>query len=306
MYGNGRMSEGSQAIARNSAQSQRWRFMETAILWEGSLQRSRVAKMFGIAANHVTVDFRDYLAQFPENLVYNHRKQHYEPSANFKPRLCQGDATEYLALLQASVQSGGTNGIASLPVAQAGYVDAAIVPLPQRIVATEILRNVLAAIRNRVGLSMSYRSLSAERKDDRNIWPHALLHGGRSWYVRAFDETNADYRDFALGRIATCTLLSAPRPNTTPEDEAWTNTHTADVIPNPAYPVHAQQVIALDYAMKKHGNTWIWRPQLRECMVKYFVDWYRLGAPPQPKRFQLVLSNMNQLKPYCFPDEQES
>lgn len=295
------MSAAQPAPSAHNAQIQRWRFMEAAILWEGSLQRSRVADMFGIAANHVSVDFREYLAQYPNNFTYNVSKHHYEPSPRFKPQLCRGDPAEYLALLQASAQAGEANGIASLPVAQAGQVDAAIVPLPQRVIATENLRAVLAAIRGSSGLKLGYRSLTTGHKNVRELWPHALLHGGRSWYARAYDASHGEYRDYSLGRMADCEVVSTSKPDAASKDVGWTNMHAAEVIPNPAFTAEAQEVIALDYGMKKQGGLWVWRADLRECMVKYFVDWYRLGAHPQPKRHLVVLKNMTQLKPYCFP-----
>ncbi len=50
------------------AQQQRLRFIESMVLWEGTVQRQRVCDVFGINPNHVTRDLQIYKQHYPKSL----------------------------------------------------------------------------------------------------------------------------------------------------------------------------------------------------------------------------------------------
>lgn len=283
------------------AREQRFRFIEALALWEGAVQRKRVSQIFGIAENHVTKDLKAYEAEHPNNLVFKPRLRAYVPQPKFKPVYASDDPTEYLSLLYAHAESGS---ITVLPGLGGKGVVAETMPSPAHGVNRAVLRNAVRAIRHECGMKVTYLSMSSDRPVQRTLWPHALVHTGYRWQVRAFDSHREEFRDFVLQRMSKPEEIPLARPRAVSEDELWHSFETADVIPHPKLTEHQQRVVAKDFGMRKIDGDYVWRVSLRQCMVGYFVAKYGFDdrLPARPLKHTIVLRNWEDLRPYFFPD----
>ena len=111
---------------------------------------------FGISTQLASIDLARYIEGRKSNLTYDKRLRTYLRGKNFQPRYFQPDAAEYFAQLQA-VEHGlvveKQSWISFFP----GY---AATPFPARGVDPEVLRGVIAAIREKNALQVTYQSMS--------------------------------------------------------------------------------------------------------------------------------------------------
>lgn len=288
------------SVAR--ARQQRWRFLETALIWEGSINLKRVADAFQMAKNHVSKDFTAYQERCPGNIFYNNRQKTYLAGPKFTPILASGNPAEYLLLQQMFSESNNCEALR--PVVDPGLVDVGTVPQPVRCVDKAVLQSVVQAIKQRAGLKMHYDTLNAAKgKSSRTVWPHALAFDGQRWHMRALDGERNDFRDYVLGRIkkSEVTRDAPPRPLTS--DQLWNQLVTAEVMPNPALDLHAQRVIAEDHGMIDDGTGWVWVAETRAAMLPYFVSRYGLYREgDSPMKARLVLRNWEALRHLLFVD----
>lgn len=289
------------------ARQERLRFVEATLIWEGSIQRSRVCEIFGVSANHVTRDLTLYEEQHPGSLEYRPRQRAYVPGPNFSPIYASDDPAQILGLLQTRAETGS---IALLPLLGGEGIDVTTLPSPAMGVDKSVLRDVLRAIRQSRGLSVHYHSLSAEETIVLTLWPHALFNTGVRWYVRAYDDRTQGFREFALSRIDRPVPQNLPSPYAASSDIGWTTEHRIEVVPHPKLNAHQQRVVAREFPMKRDRIGWVWSLSVRQCLIGYFARRYRLDAklPVSPLSHWIVLRNRATLKPFFLPlaDENEN
>lgn len=286
------------------ARQQRWRFLETALIWEGTVNRKRIADAFNLAMNHVSKDFSAYQDLFPQNLHYNNRIKAYLPSPEFKPAFATGNPTEYLNLQKAYAE---TSSVTLQPTVDVGSVDLAVIPQPMKPVKKPVLQVVLQAIRGRCALTMSYDTLSAAGARTRRVWPHAMGYDGHRWHMRALDESRKEFRDFVLGRVRECFLDPSPFPGSVEDDHLWNELVIAEIVPNPQFGVHAQRVIAADYGMDANEAGWVWTIEIRAAMFPYLAALYRLDiATDSSTDSRLILRNLEALRHLLFSTARDS
>lgn len=284
------------------SQRERLRFVESTLLWEGEIQRSRVSAVFGVVPNHVTKDFREYEAAFPQSLTFEPRRRFYIPGPAFKPRFASDDPHEYLALQLASsqIRSAAVVPLVGVQLPVQGL------PVPSHGVRRQSLSCVVQAIRSATALEMIYHSMTTTEPTKRRIWPHALIHTGSWWHLRAFDSRSEEFRNFALQRIEQPKSLADPSPQPSDQDRQWHAESVLEVIPHPALNDHQKKVITREFGMTSEGGQPLWQVRIRNCLVGYFVTHYGLDLPnAQPPRHVLTLRNRDELKPLFLPSGQE-
>lgn len=254
------------------AQRQRLRFFEARLLWEGQINRGAVCEQFDVTPNHVTREIADYRYYFPRNLEYDVTARAYRPTRQFKPQFSTGDSAEYLSLLKLYAVNP-----ASVVVTELGSpIAAEILPDPQGQLSQVVLQQLLRAIHSGIGLRISYLSFSQSEEKERDIWPHAFLSNGDRWHVRAYDSRRKNYIDVVPQRITKAALLNEELPKEAGADCDWQEKEQIDVVPNPHFTLEQQALIAQEYGMKKIDGKYVWRVELRRCLVKYFLFRHRL------------------------------
>lgn len=282
------------------AQRERLRFIESSLLWEGALRRQRVSDVFDVSLNHVTKDLRRYEDAFPNNILFDHRRQAYVPGPRFRPQIASRDPREYLALQLAHAESG-SNVIAPL-LAGWDTVPTATVPAPPHGISEATLKTVVRAISQHACVDALYHSSRGRAPGRRLIWPHALVHTGVRWHVRAYDDLSKAYRNFALQRIDDARLLDKSVPAEAGQDELWSRTVIVKVIPNPKLNQHQRDIVIRDFGMKQGTNPH-WAVELRCSMVGYFVAQY--GLDPKRSRdssSRILLENPGAVEEWLIPE----
>lgn len=278
------------------AQRQRLQFIESIVFWEGAIDRPRVAKVFGVTENHVTKDFSFYREKYPDNLDYDLSGRSYKPSKKFKQQFSSGSAEEYLSLLRVSQEGVGVGFTPSISEG----INAEIIPSPSGKIDSSILKEVTRALHNGSGLKISYQSLKTADKTEREIWPHALVYAGTRWHIRAFDSKYGDFIDLVLQRILSVKATRNTAPKKADQDVLWNNRLTVTLAPRPELPEPQQNVIAREFGMEKIDNQWMWRNDIRECLVSYFLDSMSLTKLIAHLHPKLRLVETNLLETHCF------
>jgi len=286
------------------ARQERLRFVESMLLWEGAIQRSRVCDVFGVTANHVTKDLALYQRQYPDSITFKPQQHAYVPGPKFAPVYTSDDPAEYLGLLQTRAETGTT---ALLPLLGSEAIALATLPSPALGIERDVLREVLRALRRGSGLTVTYHSLRAEQPVMATLWPHALFNSGLRWYARAFDRDSQRFREFVLSRMEQPQRVDLRSPALVTKDVDWTTLVKAEVVPHPKLNAHQQRVVAREFAMKRDRAGWVWVVPIRRCLVGYFARRYRLDAklPVSHRANFVVLRNRAVLKPYFLPEAVE-
>jgi hypothetical protein len=275
--------------AVSPARRRRFAFLEEELFWKGEVGREVLSNAFALTPNHVTDDLATYKATCPTNLLYDEHRRRYRPSPRFRPKFTDADPRRYLAQLRAHAE--GVLRVAG------GIAAIEIVPDPAGAVDVTLLQALTRAIHSRTGLQITYQSLTTEDPTHRLVFPHALAHNGRRWYMRAYDTLRGEFRDFALARVLAATAHLEAWPANV--DEEWETLLPLRLRPNPALHPSQRDVVAREYGMRRDGETWIWELKIRRAMVVYFLDTHQLRVQPdgkRPDRTPLLLENYEEIR----------
>ena len=232
---------------------------------------------FGISIQQASIDLARYIDGRKSNLTYDKRLRTYLRGKNFKPRYFKPDAAEYFAQLQAVEQglvAEDQSWISFFP----GF---AATPIPARGVDPEVLRNVLAAIRENNALQVSYQSMSRPEPSARWIEPHAIAFDGFRWHVRAFCQNDHVFKDFLLSRIAEVGG-QGPVTSDPSADEAWHTEVVLEIGPHPELSDNQRRAIEMDYGMED-GRAYI---PVRRALLFYALKRLGLDTDPAARRPQ--------------------
>lgn len=281
------------------AQQQRLRFLESMVLWEGTIKRQRVCDVFGVNPNHVTRDIQIYKRQYPKNIEYYQSQRAYGPGEKFSPKMASGDPNEYLTLLYAYAES---RSVAMLPVLGGEGLPVEVVAKPKRTIDQELLRGVVQATRQGKGIKVIYSSMASDRPAPRTLWPHSLVHTGLNWHVRAFDDQRKEFRNFAIQRITNLNVVDTQCSVSKEMDHEWHEKVLVEVIANPKLNAHQQEIVGREYGMTKRSDGRVWSEEIRQCLVGYFAVHYRLDLQEHKNALHtpLVFKDPLKVKPYLF------
>ena len=267
----------------------RYEFIEFRLYWQGNINRSDLMEAFGISIQQASKDLTNYIEGRKSNLTYDKRLRTYLRGKNFKPRYFQPDAAEYFAQLQA-VEHGLVAEEQSWISFFPGY---AATPIPARGVDHEILRDVLASIREQKALLVTYQSMSRPEPSERWIEPHALAFDGFRWHARAFCQNDQVFKDFLLSRIVEVGE-QGPVTADPSADEAWHTEVVLEIGPHPDLSENQRRAIQMDYGMEE-GRAQI---AVRRALLFYALKRLGLDTDPaarRPQDQQIVLLNRDEV-----------
>lgn len=269
----------------------RYRLIETVALWEGRLTTNHICHSFGIGRQQASKDINTYLRELaPGNLMYDRHLKGYVPATRFRPVVTRGCVSEYQDLL--ARQQSLSNTFESFDI---GLPDSTVVQGPNRVIAPETMRAVVTATRHGRQLRASYASLSRPEAVESILEPHTLVCTGNAWHLRAWCDSNREYRDFALSRFRTSPeALRQKARHTRQSDADWNRQVTMIITPDPRLTEAQQAIIARDYGMER-GCLEV---DTRAALAPYVLS--RLGIAvdnhhPDPLIQQLELANPDQL-----------
>lgn len=269
---------------------QRLAFIDARLFWLGEVNRTDLVRRFGVSMGQASVDIARYLARAPAGVSYDKRGKRYVAEASFRPALAEPDAARFLGelrLVEAGLLAPEDTSAGAVPPFDA-------TPVPARTIDAFVLRAVVAAIRKRQALAVTYQSVTRPEPLTRIIEPHALAHDGFRWHARAFDRESGEFRDFVLGRI------SRPKPagpaRTEPSaDRDWHEFVALEIAPHPRLSPTQAKAIALDYGISK-GTAKI---RVRRALLFYALRRLGLDLDPDarsPQEQHIVLVNRAEIE----------
>ena len=265
----------------------RLEFIEFRLFWEGGINRADITEQFGVSVPQASKDLSLYEGKAPGNLVYDKSAKRYLASNNFRPILLVPHADTYLAQLIVSTNTSDElheSWLSAVP-------DFDMMPIPYRRVQVEVLRAILAAIRNERAIEIEYQPMNVHSPTPEWRWvtPHALGTDGLRWHVRAYCHIDQKFKDFILSR---CLKVrdedeAAAKPEA---DRFWQETFEVSLTPNPALSNAQRLVIAQDYEMVD-GKVVV---AVRKALLYYFQKRLRLDvadAVDQLHEVPVIVSN---------------
>lgn len=224
----------------------RLEFIEFRLFWEGGVNRSDLIDTFGVSVPQASKDLTHYQERAPQNAVYDKSARRYVAGPDFQPVFMDPDPDAYLMRLRSMAEGfaePGANWLAAPP-------DMDVVLTLRRKVDTEVLRSVLAAVREERSLDLHYQSMNRDRPDPawRRITPHAFGFDGLRWHVRAWCHETERFKDFLLSRVLGFGEFGEPGAAAA-QDRLWQETFDITLVPHPDLSVGQQAVVAKDYNM---------------------------------------------------------
>jgi len=274
---------------------QRYRLIEIVALWEGKLNASHLIKYFGIGRQQASKDINEYCANIaPANLSYNGSLKGYEPTEDFVPVVTAGSADEYLQLISRNNDLLKTFAELSL-----GFDASYQLTTPTFKIEPKVLRAIVNACKQQMRLEVDYRSINAPNEEGRVIVPHAIVHAGARWHVRAFCEKNQDYRDFVLTRFYAEPEVLGPATVLAGQDIKWHTMVNVCFMPDSRLTAAQQQIVAQDYGMTQNRLLICTRGALVPYLMQLMrVDVNTIAADPRAQ--QVVIENMDAIKQWMF------
>jgi hypothetical protein len=265
----------------------RLEFIEFRLFWEGGINRADIMERFGVSVPQASKDLSLYEEKAPGNLRYDKRERRYFASPSFKPFFLDPEADRYLAQLRSvadHVVMPGETWLAEVP-------DLDAMPVPQRRVDVDVLRAILAAIRQKRAVEIHYQSMNRAHPDPMWRWitPHAFGNDGLRWHVRAYCHIDNKFKDFLLSRCLSA--HSEDKAGAAADDDInWNEFVEVILRPNPLLTKQQQEVIARDYNMTgDHVSV-----PVRKALLYYFEKRLRLDvadALDHPQESPIIVAN---------------
>lgn len=277
----------NQEIRRGLAR--RLEFIEWRVYWAGRVNRRDLEEKFDISTPQASLDFREYQQLAPHNIVYNATEKTFLASEFFQPIFMKLSPERYLLQLQAlklEATPKTDTWFAELPPSE-------VTPTIVRGPKVYVLRGILRAIEMRGAIEINYQSLS--KSGMRRVCPHALVHDGFRWHMRALCLKNLEYRDYVLGRVHS---ISPPTQFGADSDDdlEWNTQFSLNLIAHPDLSAQQKSAIEDDYRMTDGTLTL----KMRLAVAYYFVKRYNLDLVHEgkldPERAQLCLENYEDLQ----------
>lgn len=219
-------------------------FIEFRLIWEGGVNRSDLIDTFDVSVPQASKDLTHYQERAPQNAVYDKSARPYVARPEFRPVFLDPDPESYFMRLRSMAEGfaeAGSNWLAVPP-------DMDIALTLRRKVDTELLRSVLAAVREERSLHLHYQSMNRDRPDPawRRITPHTFGFDGLRWHVRAWCHETEQFKDFLLSRISGYGELGEPGTGAA-RDRLWQERFDITIVPHPGLSVGTRAVVAKDY-----------------------------------------------------------
>lgn len=266
----------------------RYRYAELIAWWEGQVNTRQLVEQFGLSRQQASSDINTYNRLTADNLAYDASRKAWVPVAAFRRHYISDDVTEYLTRIQ-------TGYCISAP----SILPHETLQLPTRQVAPEVMRGLIAGIRQQQRLEVDYVSLSNPNRQGRIIAPHTFVNTGLRWHLRAWCEKSGEYRDFVLSRFRGEPELLGKSEHTVEHDRAWNTEVTLIFTPDPRLPEAKREVLEHDYQMtdgRLHLRT-------RACLVQYLIQEMQVSTKVwdgTPEAQQLVLVNRDDVREWLF------
>lgn len=273
---------------------QRFQLIELLAYWEGRLNAKDLENYFQQSRQQSSADINSYKRQAPNNLHYDASIKSYTPTKSFSALYITTFPDEYLHWLLSGQLPWGKNKERLLRAPQLEKLQ-----LPARKIEPEIMRGLVAAMRQQKRIEVDYISLSNPNCEGRIIAPHSFVNTGLRWHLRAWCEKSKEYRDFVLSRFRGTPELHDKTKHTAEQDQGWNTLVTIILQPDPRLSPAKCEVLEKDYQMQ-NGQLHI---TTKGCLVQYLLREMQVSTKildGTPEAQQLICVNLPDIKHWLF------
>lgn len=273
--------------------SSRTQEMGYLLRWEGLLNRARIMHMYGIGPVRASQLIRSFREAQPQATKWDSRARSFLATKAAYSAAGEKTAMEgfdwYLAkagLQPASFDSDG-NGT------WAAFKDFSTP-------CSKIFASLQRAIKARLRVELTYRSMRMPEPHTRVVEPHSLLKAGRRWHVRAYCTTNEDYRDFSLGRIVDVVMTKEQAETSAASDKAWNTAVKVILVAHPGLTESQALVVRHEYFKGTSERV----ETCRGALVSYIIQDLRAStdvSKQRPPDYQLAVENLAEVQKWLFP-----
>lgn len=273
----------------NWSKERRQQFIDFRLQWDGRLNRSDLVRFFDISVQQASADISDYSRLCPDNIAYDKSLKTYVATSDFKAAYNTSGTQQYLGQLLAAQQ-----GVLTPDRSLIGYQPPTVsVPIPERTIDEGTIKRLLRAIEGRLMLLVEYQSITRIEQRERQISPHALVHDGLRWHVRAFCHLRKQFDDIVIGRILEV-KESQPSPIDPLDDAEWHEQIDLILAPHPDLTTAQREGVEIDYKMQGGSALLV----CRRAMLYYTLRRLGLETDGTPSKYpkQVVLANLDELR----------
>lgn len=257
--------------------------MDGVLCWEGEIGNARVRQLFNLQPVQASRLLADFRAMLGDKLVEDGRAKvlHLGEMTHVE---CSVPLDEYV--LHTMSSKGGNTGL----------VDARV---DLTVVRPEVFASLRKAVITKTGVEITYASMANPVYANRTIFPHAIVHVGRRWHVRAWCSKRRNFRDFTLGRIRSAEPVPAQVPLDIVPDQGWQTIVNLELVAHRKLSNDQQQIVRDEY----FGGTTSRTLPIRACLAQYVIQDLRATTEPEkelPPEFQLEVANSGQLFSLLF------
>jgi predicted DNA-binding transcriptional regulator YafY len=277
-----------------STAHQRFQLIELLAYWEGRVNAKDLENYFNQSRQQSSADINSYKQLMPNNLHYDASHKAYLPTPEFIPHTISASPDEYLYWFHSGQLSAREN---KTPLARSLLSEN--LQLPARKISPDIMRGLVAAMRQQNRIEVDYVSLSNPNREGRIIAPHSFVNTGLRWHLRAWCEKSQQYRDFVLSRFRGVPELRDKTQHTAKQDHGWNTQVTIILQPDPRLSLAKREVLENDYQMQA-GQLHI---TTKGCLVQYLLREMQVSTKMldgTPEAQQLVCVNQADIKPWLF------
>lgn len=285
-------------MAKSELGEQRRSTLALFLLWEGVLNRTRLASLLGLSAVRASQWIQEFRVKYPRWTVWNSKSRSYHATPDAYTAAKRADGVRNSAMSLAQYLS-----LVSAPyVVTDAEVDAPVCVAFPDLTTPEprIFAIISQAIRLQQAVEITYRSMQEPAPHRRTISPHHLVRAGRRWHVRAYCETRREFRDYSLGRIVDVRPVDVLEAYPAETDAAWNAKVSVRLVAHPDIGREQEEVIRFEY----FGNTAARVFTCRGALVGYFVQDVRAATDvkqQRPPEYQLAVANIAEVSPWLFP-----
>lgn len=275
----------------NKLDPQRLRQLELLLRWEGQVGNARLRELFGLTSIRASQWLREFREAQPRWVLWSSIQRSLNATPEFyRDRMEEvtWELDQYLSLvgLPTAMKAGDQN------IVVAAFPDITT-PNP------EIFAVISKASRLKKAIEITYRSMREPIPHKRVLSPHSIVHAGRRWHVRAYCESNNEFRDYSLGRISQAKLMEQPSQFLKQDDTEWLTEVPVKLVAHPDLTHEQQSLICFEY----FNNTAARTTTCRGPLVKYFIQDVRAAVDVKkqnPPEFLLAVGNSEEIVSWLY------
>jgi hypothetical protein len=195
-------------------------YIETQLEWVGYISRRDIMKKFGLSESKTSKDIKIYIQRCQEKGA---RNTEFDPSAKIYRRRDTFQPIYKFPTRSLAFLNGSTPALVEIKIPR---------PEDHKTVAA-----VHRACTQPNKLHINYYSVTSDKVQNLNIWPHHIVDDGNRLHARAYAEELQLFKDFVIGRMEILKEFPVQQPPTAAEstqDKDWVETETITLVPHPS------------------------------------------------------------------------